>query len=220
MAEILKEIFTEQDREKVRHAVDEAERKTSGEIVPYVVRESDPYAEALWRGGTSLGVIVLATLAFLHEALGLLPFLTVAWLLILGSVGFLAGMLLVHTVPAVKRLFAGEDLMERRVSMRAAVAFIEEEVFNTRDRTGILLFVSMTEHKVLVMGDSGINASVGENAWEEVAETIVRGVRQGRAAEGLVEAVGQCGRLLEHRGVTIRPDDRNELSDHLRLRGS
>jgi len=220
MGDTLEKLFSEQDRERIKKAVDEAEGKTSGEIVPYVVRESDPYAEALWRGGTSLGVIVLATLAFLHEALGLLPFLGVAWVLMLGFCGFMAGMGLVRYVPAFKRLFAGEDLMERRVSMRAAVAFIDEEIFNTRDRTGILIFVSMTEHKVLVMGDSGINARVGENAWEEVAQTIVRGIRGGKAAEGLIEAVEQCGHLLEHRGVAIRPDDRNELSDHVRLRGS
>jgi putative membrane protein len=220
MAEQLEKLFSQQDRERIKKAVDEAEGKTSGEIVPYVVQESDPYAEALWKGGTFLGVIVLATLAFLHEALGLLPFLSVAWLLTLGFAGFIAGMALVRYVPAMKRLFAGEDLMERRVSTRAAVAFIDEEIFNTRDRTGILLFVSMVEHKVLVMGDAGINAKVAENAWEDVVQTIVRGIRGGKAAEGLIQAVEQCGHLLELRGVAIRPDDRNELSDHLRIRGS
>jgi putative membrane protein len=220
MGERLEKLFSEQDRERIKNVVDEAEGKTSGEIVPYVVQESDPYAEALWRGGTFLGVIVLASLAFFHEALGMLPFLGVAWILILGFAGFVAGVGLVKYVPAIKRQFAGEAVMERRVSTRAAVAFIDEEVFNTRDRTGILIFVSMTEHKVLVMGDSGINARVGENAWEEVAQKIVRGIREGRAAEGLIEAVEQCGHLLEQRGVAIRPDDRNELPDHLRIRGS
>jgi putative membrane protein len=220
MAEQLEKLFSQQDRERIKKAVDEAEGKTSGEIVPYVVQESDPYAEAFWKGGTFLGVIVLATLAFLHEALGLLPFLSVAWLLILGFAGFIAGMGLVRYGPAIKRLFAGEDLMERRVSTRAAVAFIDEEIFNTRDRTGILLFVSMVEHKVLVMGDAGINARVAENAWEDVVQTIVRGIRGGKTAEGLIRAVEQCGHLLELRGVAIRPDDRNELPDHLRIRGS
>ena len=220
MAEKLEKLFSEQDKERIKKAVDEAERMTAGEIVPYVVGESDPYDEALWRGGSFLGAVVLGLLAFLHEGLGLLPSLGIAYLLLLGFAGFAFGMGLVRVFPVMKRMLAGEDLMERRVSSRAAVAFIDEEVFNTRDRTGILIFVSITEHRVLVMGDSGINAKVGDHAWEDITQTIVRGIREGKAADGLIKAVEECGHLLERHGVAIRPDDRNELPDDIRLRGT
>jgi putative membrane protein len=126
-------------------------------------------------------------------------------------------MMLARFVPAVKRIFAGTELMKKRVGQRAAGVFIEEEVFATRDRTGILLFVSLTEHKVVVLGDSGINAKVQHADWQAIVDTIVDGIVQDRFVDGLVNAVGKCGALLERMGVNIRPDDRDELTDNLRV---
>ncbi|MCK5573198.1 MAG: hypothetical protein KAJ12_10575, partial [Bacteroidetes bacterium] len=96
MAEKLEKLFSEQDKERIKKAVDEAERMTAGEIVPYVVGESDPYDEALWRGGSFLGAVVMGLLAFLHEGLGLLPSLGIAHVLLLGFAGFAVGMGLVR----------------------------------------------------------------------------------------------------------------------------
>lgn len=127
-------------------------------------------------------------------------------------------MLLVRFVPAAKRLFAGRALLERRVAQRAAEAFISEEVFKTRDRTGILIFLSLLERKVLVVGDAGINAKVEKNDWHDIVGRVVKGIRTGKPAEGLIEAIQQCGELLQRHGVTIRPDDQDELPDSLRLK--
>jgi putative membrane protein len=97
-------------------------------------------------------------------------------------------------------------------------AFVEEEVFATRDRTGILLFISLLEHRIEVLGDTGINEKVDTDEWVDVVLHIREGIRQGKLAEGLVEAIGMCGKLLERGGVTLREDDINELPDKVRLR--
>jgi putative membrane protein len=107
-------------------------------------------------------------------------------------------------------------LVERRVAQRAAEAFLAEEVFDTRDRTGILLFLSLLEHKVLVLGDAGINAKVQQSEWEEVVKLIVDGMRSGKPADGLIEAIQKCGALLKREGVVIKPDDKDELSNQMR----
>jgi putative membrane protein len=106
--------------------------------------------------------------------------------------------------------------MERRVHQRATEAFLSEEVFNTRDRTGILIFLSLLERKVLVLGDSGINARVQQSDWHDIVQRVVSGIRSGKPAEGLTDAIHQCGLLLQKHGIAIRPDDKDELSDSLR----
>jgi putative membrane protein len=106
------------------------------------------------------------------------------------------------------------------VHRRALQSFVEEEVFATRDRTGILLFVSLREHRIEVLGDTGINEQVEPDDWAEIVARIRRGIRNDNLTEGLVEAIGMCGRLLERRGVNIRPDDTNELSDTVRTPAS
>jgi putative membrane protein len=95
---------------------------------------------------------------------------------------------------------------------------VDEEVFDTRDRTGILLFVSLFEHRIEVVGDAGINAKVEPEEWAEVVDQIRRGVRSGDLAGGMVEAIGTCGALLHRSGVALRPDDTDELSDGIRVR--
>jgi putative membrane protein len=145
-----------------------------------------------------------------------LPF-NFAGLVLIMIVGFVAGMLLVRFIPALKRLFTGSDEMRHHVARRAAEAFIAEEVFQTRERTGILLFVSLLERRVLVVGDAGINARVQRSDWDSIVATIVDGLKKGTATDGLVRAIGACGELLERHGVTRRSDDSDELSDGLRM---
>jgi putative membrane protein len=211
-------IFTRDDLNRITASVREAERKTSGEIVPFIVDQSDPYEEAEWRCGCLMAVIALGVMSALHTfTLSWLPIDMAELALVTLSAG-IAGVAAATYVPVVKRIFAGNHLIERRVAQRAAQAFLSEEVFKTRDRTGILLFISILEHRVLVLGDAGINAKVEHSDWEDVVQTVVRGIRSDRPADGIVDAIGRCGNLLERHGVARRPDDTDELSDEARLR--
>ena len=212
-----KPLFSEQDLEAVRQAVAAAERETSGEIVPFVVDASDIYEGTLWKGA-ALGALGAALVAAVTHALAGLWGGGALWIGLPAAAGGALGYLLTAFVPAVKRSLIGADVLERRVRRRAAVAFLEEEVFSTDDRTGILLFLSLLEHRVVVLGDAGINAKVGEDEWLAITDAIAAGIRDGRPGEALVEGIGACGRLLSRRGVEIQPDDRNELRDDLRRR--
>jgi putative membrane protein len=212
----IQKVFSESDLEAVRAAVREAERGTSGEIVPYVVPASDGYAGAVWKG-TALGALLGPLLALAAYRLGgfwgdHISF----WIALPAASGAAAGCLLAAFVPAVKRRLAGSEVIEARVRQRAALAFLGEEVFRTRERTGILLFVSLFERRVVVLGDSGINRQVAASHWEGIVATVVDGIRGGRPGAALAAGIRQCGELLARFGVAIRPDDSNELSDDLR----
>lgn len=216
MARSAKRMFTDSELERIAQAVRAAELRTSGEIVPYFIERSDRYEEAVWRGAMLTALFVLIIFASLH-------FFTDLWipidsvelaLLTIGAAG--VGTVLVAMIPPLKRFFAGQELIDHRVALRAADAFIAEEVFKTRDRTGILIFLSLEEHKVLVVGDRGITAKVDRSEWEDVVARIVRGINSGRPAEGLVDAIGQCGALLEKHGFRRERHDTNELPNRLR----
>lgn len=204
------------DLDAIRAAVAEAEQRTSGEIVPYFVEESDAYPSAIWKG-TALGAFAGALLAeaiyfFGHFWGGMMPL----WIALPAAAGGAVGFLLAAYVPAVKRWMAGDGLLDLRTRQRAEMAFLEEEVFHTRHRTGILLFLSLFEHRVIVIGDSGINQKVEQGQWDGIVQTVVAGIRAGNPGEALVAGIRQCGELLERYGVAIQPDDFDELSNELR----
>ncbi len=216
-----KPILTPEEQERIRQAVKEAEQRTSGEIVPYIVYQSDAYEVAHWRGATLgilLGMLIASGVFLFYHGWGLTwlhsPWGLMSFLLALGLLGMGAALLF----PGVKRLLAGEDNLMEQVHRRAMMAFVEEEVFNTRDRTGILIFVSLLERWVEVIGDAGINARVTPEDWVEIVDHIRKGIRQGRLADALVEGIEMAGRLLERAGVAIQPEDVNELRDRPRIR--
>lgn len=208
-------VFAPGELEEIARRVGVAEGSTRGEIVPYVVDASDHYPEAVWTA-MALGAVLTPLAAWLlHTALGLwggpgLPWITVPPLAGAGA-GWLATRL-----AAVRRALVTHDAIERRVRLRAAAAFVDEEVFDTRERTGILLFVSLFERRVLVVSDAGIEERVAQAEWDSIVGSVAAGIRAGRAGEALAEAVTRCGELLARRGVERRPDDVDELPDHVR----
>ena len=210
-------LFNERELEAVKQAVTVAEGETSGEIVPYVVDASDAYEGSLWKGA-ALGALGAALVAAVVHAVAGLWGAGALWIGLPAAAGGALGFLLAAFVPAAKRSLVPPDVLTRRVRRRAAVAFLDEEVFSTEDRTGILLFLSLFECRVVVLGDAGISSKVGEEEWVAITEAIAGGIRDGRAGEALVEGISACGRLLARRGVEIRLDDRNELRDDLRRR--
>lgn len=209
------EVFNDADSDRIAAAVKQAEAATAGEIVPYVVDRSDDYETAVWRGAFLFAMFALS--AFL-----LVRFLSDAWLpsamqVILttfaaGGIGFF----LVRFIPALKLFFAGNESIDMYVELRAKEAFLAEEVFKTRDRTGILIFLSLLEKRVLVLGDAGIHARVAESEWMAIVQRVVDGMHNGKPVDGLIEAIQQASDLLKSHGVEIRPDDKDELANTLR----
>jgi putative membrane protein len=204
------------DLDRVTQAVQEAERGTCGEIVPYIVPASDEYAEALWRVAALAAATVLVAMAVAQVLFGFrlsLGTIGVALVTILFS---LFCVTMVQITPALKRLAAGHALIARRTLQRAEEAFIAEEVFATTERVGILLFISLLEHRVIVLGDTGINQRVEAGEWNAVVTTIVDAIRRGHVTDGIVAAVQQCSEILTRHGFATLPGDINELRDELR----
>ncbi len=213
----VEKLFTQADHDAIAAAVREAEARTAGEIVPVVVEASDEYEVATWRAAT-LGALTCAlAAAVVYGAAGLWSTFIVAWIALPATAGATAAALLVNLWPGLRRAIIGREIMQRRTGRRARQAFLAEEVFHTRDRTGILIFVSLFEHQVVVLGDSGINARVAQAEWQAVVDGIVAGMRRGTPGSALVEAIERCGALLQRRGVELRADDTDELANEVRL---
>lgn len=213
----VEQLFSQADRDAIAAAVREAEERTAGEIVPVVVEASDEYEVATWRAATLGALTGALAAAVVYGAAGLWSTFIVAWIALPATAGAAAAALLVNLWPALRRSVIGREIMERRTGRRARQAFLDEEVFRTRDRTGILIFLSLFEHQVVVLGDAGINARVAPAEWQAVVDGIVAGMRQGTPGPALVEAIERCGALLERRGVSLRADDTDELANEVRL---
>jgi len=99
-------------------------------------------------------------------------------------------------------------------TLAAVHAFESLGMTKTRDRNGVLFFVSVRDRRVAVVGDSGIHGNVPEGFWTGVVRSVEREFAKGRYAEGLIRGVEMAGaRLAEH--FPHGPGDVNELPDSI-----
>lgn len=207
--------LSQNDQQRIADAVRRVEKASVAEIVPYVAVRSAPYPAARWRGGVLAAVFTIGMAGLLRvSSLTILaPYLTVSTILAAALGVGLLGAYVTGSVPSLTRALTPASERARAVRRRALQAFVEEEVFDTRKRTGVLLFVSLLEHRIEVLADVGIDRKVDESAWTDVTDHVRRGIEADRVTQGLLDGIECCGRLLDDHGIEARPDAENELAD-------
>jgi putative membrane protein len=212
--------FSDQDFERIKAAVKEAELKISGEIVPVFVERSGFYSIANYRAaliGASLfffGFIMVDRYApeqTIHDLYDPL------YLFMVVALGGLLGASLPYFIHQTKRWFVSQKHMDESTRKKAENAFLHEEIFNTRHRTGIMIFISFFEREVIVMADRGISKVVEQKEWDSMVRGITENIRKGKLVEGIETAIKRCGEILLEKGFFQTPDDVNELRDDLRI---
>ena len=213
----IKRLFSDADLESIRQATGAAESKTGGEIVPYIVERVIDHDEARWKGAT-LGALAAALVAGLVNASGVFWGAYGVWWITLPAVAGAGFGYLLAGLDFVGRLLIPDDHLDRSVGLRAEAAFLQEEVFSTRDRTGILIFLALFEHKAVILADEGIHRVVPAEVWQQLVDDLVAGIKARRGIEALREVIARCGEILVDHELELRPDDEDELSDALRIR--
>jgi putative membrane protein len=213
----LKSRFSSEDLAKIKAAVFDAESKISGEIVPVFVESSGRYTIANYRGGLIAAISAFLTIIFLDRYAPQYAVYDPLMILIVFLVaGVLGGLASNYFLP-LKRLLVHQGHLDSTTRVRAERAFLEEEVFNTKDRTGILIFVSFFEQEVIVMADKGISKVVEQKEWDALVRLIIEGIRRNKLVDGLQAAIKRSGEILLEKGFLRAEDDINELGDDLRI---
>jgi putative membrane protein len=198
--------ISEHDRERISTAIRAAEARTSGEIV-CVLAESSSDAIGL--------PILLATLAALALPWVLMAAtaLPVRSILVLQVLTFIV-LALVLCLPRI-RVALLPRRARRVVAHRVAVEqFSIRGIARKKDRSGILIFVSLAEHYARIIADVGIASKVPQAQWQGAVDTLVAECGEGRVADGFISAIEVCGSVLAtHFPRTA--ESRDELPDRI-----
>lgn len=102
----------------------------------------------------------------------------------------------------------------KSIRQLAEEEFYKLNMHNTRDKTGILLFLLLSERQFYILADEGINSKVSQDTWDKVRDEIQMKFKEGHYAGGIISAVEKMGGILsEH--FPIKSDDTNELSNKI-----
>lgn len=195
--------LTQAELEQITTAVGEAERRTSGEIVTVILPRANDYAGARWALAIAFGLCATALLVLFR--VGLTPMLLLWVELLAIGVGYALGL-----IPALIRILVPHHVQSQEVHHRALEMFHTRGLTHTRDRTGVLLLVSLLERRVQILADVGIHRAVPEGTWDGVIARLIAAIGRHSLATGICTAIQECGNLLAER-FPPRPDDTNEL---------
>ena len=213
----LRKRFNTQDLERIKAAVHQAESKISGEIVPVFVEKSGFYSQANYRAAVIAGALVFLLVILFDRYMPALAIYDPLLIFLLVVMFSLVGALISNYIDVIKRVFIPQQDLDKTTRQRAETAFLQEEVFNTRHRTGIMIFISFFEREVIVIADRGISKVVEQKEWDKMVQGIVQNVRVGKLVDGIEAAILRCGEILLEKGFLKTADDVNELKDDLRI---
>jgi len=201
------QFLTEEDKEAIKEAVERAEANTSGEIVFVTANASANYRVAAFQGAF-IGMAI-ATAVFLIAPVQH----TITTLLWTELISFAVFYSILPFLPFRRWIISGRE-MDARVHEAAFMQFYSGGLYKTREANGVEIYLSFFERQVVVIGDSGIHAKMGDQHWEKIRDIIIEGIKEGNVRGGICEAIEICGKALaEH--FPHQPDDVNELPDQV-----
>jgi putative membrane protein len=209
-------MFSQSDLDTIRAAVETAERRTRGEIVPMVVPASAHYRDASHLAGLILALVTLALLLTLGY--GWEPWWGAGhhpgWMVVSALTAYGLGSF-IGRAPAIIRLLTSHERMAMKVRLRAERAFYEQGLHNTREGTGILILVSLLERRAQILADHTIHTRVPPGTWDSLVQDLVRGIQAGQHAQALCQVIARSGDLLAAHFPAREGDNPNELPDEL-----
>ncbi|WOX06074.1 TPM domain-containing protein [Microbulbifer pacificus] len=196
------------ERRKVAETIKAVESGTDAELVTVLARRSDNYLyiSTLW--AAFLALLLAPLMQFLPWWIEYQQAFTLQWILfIVLAVLFRWRPLTMLLIPKSVKYWRASNLARRQ--------FLEQELHHTKDRLGLLIFVSQAEHYVEILADRGLAEHITNERWQEIVENFIREVKKGKTAAAFVHCVEKCGELLEEAAPATVV--KNELPNHLVL---
>lgn len=218
--------LTEQDMLAIGEAVGKAEKHTNGEIAAALTPASHDYSFSELLFSLIMGAIVCAVLTVFSGGIftwaqSLFWVDVPAWFMpgFIGGISFIAIVLCfwLANIPAIDRLVVPKAYRSLAVYRRALRHFTESGVYDTKEQSGILIFVSLLEREVRIIADRGICSKIEQSKWDAIASQLAAGFAKGSSSEkALIHAVEQCGELLARHFPPLK-ENPNELHDSLEI---
>jgi putative membrane protein len=211
MKKWINKYLSENEIKQISAQVTEAEKLTEGEIVPVIVSRSSAVGHVKWV------ITAILTLVFV---IGESIFIQSHW----DSVNSMAPPLafLVFYFMGVylgkiswfQRVFTPNEDEIAQVHRRAELEFYQTQIKKTNKQTGILIFVSMMERRVVILADEGIAAHYPAETWDEVVMLMVDEFKKGSVFEGFSRAIKKCGEILQNK-LPASSNNINQLPNNL-----
>src|SRR5580692_7303830 len=180
--------FGKEDYEAVATAIRAAEQKTSGQIVCVLAHSSSGYVHVPILWAVALALITPWPLIDFTQW-------SVQRIFLVQLVVFLVAALVFSWMP-LRLLLVPRATQRARAHCAAIEQFVVRRVAHTKNRCGILIFVSLAEHYARIIADDGIAQKVHNAEWQAAIDVLTAHMRDSRIAAGFIAAIERCSAVL------------------------
>jgi len=216
--------ITESELNRIKEAVTQGERGTTGEIATALIKQSSNYAyQELGFSLIVAGIYFVLILIFHNMIESFLSnffwettpkhFIVFTGFSVFGVIGLTY---VLSNIPCIDRLIIPNKIKDKTVYNRALRQFIQGGTCYTKNRTGILIFISLLERRVYLIADKGINDRIPKDNWDEIVKDLTLGIRNGDFTNSLIKAIESCSLILKREFPETEAGE-NELPNGLVL---
>lgn len=205
------ELLEQESQRKIEDCIEEAEKKTSAEIVVAIARKSGEYRDVCYLAGMILSLLSLSIIIFS-------PFPVHMHMVVPDVIiFFFIGYFLASRFPGLILLLTSSRRRDAQVRLAASVAFHDEKITATKDRTGILIYFSILEKQIEILTDIGIDGKVPRARWNHLRHEIHHILRGKKSVDELIKCVCSSGEILAE-VLPATGDNVNEIPNRPRIR--
>ncbi len=203
--------YTSDDfKSRLTEVIDEIERNSQAEVVVIVRPNSGDYADVPMLAGIVSSFIALSLLMFLPQ-----PFSDMT--LYFGTVAaFLGFMVLLKFIPSLQRLLVSHGRLQRNTEIMARAIFQKAGIHHTRNKIGILFYVSLFEQTVRIIADKGAEQAVHQEDWEALHGRFQQIFYSDKPEQSLLECLKECVAIF-HEHIPPVENDLQELPDQINI---
>jgi putative membrane protein len=180
--------FTPEDHAAVSAAIAEAEKRTCGQIVCVLAHSSSDYAyiPILW--ASALALLLPWPLIYFTQW-------SVQKIFLAQLVVFIVAGIIFSWTP-LRMMFVPRPLRQAQAHRAALEQFVVRRIAHTKNRCGVLIFVSLAEHYARIIADDGIAQKVHNAEWQAAIDALTAHMRDSRIAAGFIAAIERCSAVL------------------------
>lgn len=210
----MKHFLSDSDRSYLEQRIKETEQSTNLQIVLATTGRSDNYTEIPWKAFAA-GVSAAGLLVFAGHLINPVWF-TVTTLLVsivaILAIGSLSAIMTIF-LPAYAGVFLTGVRSEKETWQYAASLFLERELYETGNRTGILILISKFERKIVILPDKGLDSRLHKESTENIISRMSEHMRQRKVRQAFEAGLDELTALLS--GTGGGASVKNELSDEI-----
>ena len=193
-----KKQFNQADRQQVAARIEQLEANTDAEVVCAVATESGRYDRAESICGLFFALLALISANKIYAIDDWdVPTALPVWLQVLLVVaGFVVGSLLAGYWHGLRRVLVSRDEIESEVAKCVHQVFSQYGVGGTRHRGGLLIYVSLFEHRLEIHCDTALDGKVAPADLDAIRDAVLAQVRAGKLIAGLLAGLDEAEKIL------------------------